>query len=153
MVLDLVLGQGDAYRQVEQKLHDAYSSSSTFPELSEVGFITKAIDEAVLVVGEAERDAVRKCITNICSHAVANERDYLNQIAVLKSVNVYPRKLSLFPYHLSIAHDAYDLKRREYLVENPLYYIVQDAREIGREFLENWKLEGLALVDEWMELM
>lgn len=29
-----------------------------------------------------------------------------------------------------------------------LYYIVQDTHELGREFLDNWKCEGLALVDD-----
>lgn len=79
--------------------------------MSEAGFDTRAIYEAVLVVG----DAVRKYITNICNHAVANKRDYLNQIAVLKTINVYSRKLRLFRYHLNMAKDADDLKLREYL--------------------------------------
>lgn len=58
--------------------------------MSEAGFNTRVIDEVVVVVDGGDRDVVRKCITNICNHTVANERDYLNQIAGLKSVNVYP---------------------------------------------------------------
>lgn len=147
-ILDLVVSQEGMYRQVDQELHVAYSLEITFPEMSEAGFNTRVIDEVVVVVDGGDRDVVRKCITNICNHSVANQRNYLNQIAVLKSVNVYPRRLPIFPYHLSFAHDADDLNWREYLVENSLYLIAQDTRGLGREFLENWKFEGLVLVDE-----
>lgn len=103
------------YRQVDQELHDTYSLENAFPEMSVAGFSTRAIDEAVVVVDGGDLDAVRKYNTNMCNHAVANKRDYLNRIAVLKSINVYPRKLHLFPYHSSIANDTDELSWREYL--------------------------------------
>ena len=51
--------------------------------MSVAGFSTRAIDEVVVVVDGGDLDAVCKYITNMCNHAVANKRDYLNQIAVL----------------------------------------------------------------------
>lgn len=103
------------YGQVNQYLHDTYSLEITFPEMPKAGFNTRVIDEVVVIDDGGARGAVRKYIITICNHAVANQRNYLNQIAVLKSVNVYPRRLPIFPYHLSFAHDADDLNWREYL--------------------------------------
>ncbi|OFQ90670.1 hypothetical protein HMPREF2912_01550 [Corynebacterium sp. HMSC056E09] len=82
-ILDPGVGRDGMYRQVDQWLHDTYSLENTFPEMSVAGFTQELLTKPLLSLMGGDLDAVRKYITNMCNHAVANKRDYLNQIAVL----------------------------------------------------------------------